>query len=100
MKCNWCERPNTNPITTGGGFRYCSRKCEIRATQYTTNRMEAALAGEEIPSRKEYQELWERAGRWTPDKMQERVRELEQAARDYEGPLYERHYTVISDPRG
>jgi len=56
---------------------YCSADCEQLAAQAALERLFAELDGEEPPSMKEIADRRQRAKRWTPETMQERIDELQ-----------------------
>lgn len=76
MECEWCG-DDMEPFAIGGGLNTCSMECENRQLQYAAIALEARFEGEDPPSRDEFKKRNERARKWTPDRMQHRIDELE-----------------------
>jgi hypothetical protein len=75
MRCEWCES-EADLLKPGGGLRYCSVECEHRAVEYAILVWEARVGDDEPPSKEEFMARNQRARKWTPDEMKERIDEL------------------------
>lgn len=77
MQCEWC-RDDFEPFVHGGIW-FCSETCRVRAGQYALIATDARLDGRDPPSRDEFKNRAERARKWTPERMQERIEEFTDA---------------------
>jgi hypothetical protein len=78
MNCAWCDGEKS--VTGGGGLRYCSEDCRNSAIQFHIRRMDALADGEELPTKDEFKTMQQRARRWTPETMGERIDDVQEAA--------------------
>jgi hypothetical protein len=78
-ECQWCGGDRGGFI--GVDLHYCSNDCWNAAIEHAAERHEALINGEEPPSKDEFMDRRQRARKWSPDAMRERVAELRNVAR-------------------
>jgi len=78
LTCVWCGGPSVLPGP--GGVEHCSEACERAAMMWAVEYWDAVLSGGEPPSRAEIDRRVRRSERWTPEAMERRTREIEEAA--------------------
>jgi hypothetical protein len=80
FKCQWCEGEKDG-LADGGGIEYCSAECERAALYHAMRVLDGQTEASDIPDKWDTMDLRQRAKRWTPERMQERIRELRPALR-------------------
>jgi hypothetical protein len=73
-----CNLPGCDKPATYYGFQYCSRRHEDAGMRAAMARIEHYHEHGELPEKKDLTEVISRSSRWTPEKMRERIVELQQ----------------------
>jgi hypothetical protein len=78
FKCEWCGGEiDSFPLTR----QYCSSECHNYAINYAVERLDAMFEEDkDVPTKAEFKSRQQRARKWTPDKMHERIDELREVA--------------------
>lgn len=78
-QCTWCT-DTYKPFTSSSPLGFCSNKCYNNHLHHAAKTLNARMNGDTPPPKAAHKELQERARKWTPEKMRERIRDLKENA--------------------